>query len=151
LLAGDAPVASPDSAYSAEANPVYAACGDVTHLRALPAFESRVAQFALSVPASECHGFSPWQLRPHSFGAAREQDVRFLMVTALLPALAADPLRPSAEGAAPYGATSDAPSCHPAVLPRELQLPRSPRTLILLSSDQVGFPPGRGSRLPPWD
>jgi hypothetical protein len=57
LLAGDAPVASPGSVYSTEASPAYAACDDVAHLRALPVFESRVAQFALPVPASECHGF----------------------------------------------------------------------------------------------
>jgi hypothetical protein len=64
-------VASPDSAYSTEASLVDAACGDVTHLRALPASGSRVAQFALPIPAFGRHGFSPWQLRTCACGAAR--------------------------------------------------------------------------------
>jgi hypothetical protein len=102
-------VASPGSAYSTEASLVNAACGDVTHLRALPDSGSRVAQFALPIPAFGCHGFSPWQLRTRSFGAARE--VVLPLPRGLRPdslTVAADPLRPSAEGAAPYGKTSDA-------------------------------------------
>jgi hypothetical protein len=81
----------------------------VTHLRMLPVSGSRVAQFALPIPAFGCHGFSPWQLWPRSSGAAREVVLplpRRLRTDSLT--LAADPLRPSAVGAAPCGKTSDA-------------------------------------------
>jgi hypothetical protein len=72
-------------------------------------------------------------------------DVVSAWVTTPSLALAADPLRPSAEGAAPYGATSDALSCHPVVLPRELQLPRSPRAWPFFRWDR--WLPA-GSRIP---
>jgi hypothetical protein len=50
----------------------------VAHLRELPDSRRRVAQFALPIPASRCHGFSPWQLRSCASGAARGAEYRFL-------------------------------------------------------------------------
>jgi hypothetical protein len=146
----DTPVASPGSVYSTEASLVDTACDGVTHLRMLPASGSRVAQFALPIPAFGCHGFSPWQLRPRSSGAAREVVLplpRRLRTDSLT--LAADPLRPSAEGAAPCGKTSDAlfvtRRCY-----RESSNSRVRRWHQPGFRRAGRFPPGQGPRLPPW-
>jgi hypothetical protein len=94
-------VALPGSAYSADASPAHAACG--ARVASSSDVDSRPTGRAVraAVPASRCHGFSPWQLRSHSLGAVRSPP----LVSRL--ALTADPLRPSAEGAAPDGVISD--------------------------------------------
>jgi hypothetical protein len=71
LFAGAPRLARPHSAYSPlrTSVPTLAASGGTSG----PTldFEKQVVQFALPLPYPNATGFSPWQLRPYSPGAAR--------------------------------------------------------------------------------
>jgi hypothetical protein len=105
----------------------HAACSDVRHLRAAFGFRKTGRAIRAADPGFGCHGFSPWQLRPRSLGAAREAGLFSLPFRecARSSRRLADPLRLSAEGATPDGVTSDALLSPDSATARAPNLPRS--------------------------